>query len=70
MRPGDCLTCWYCGRIFWSEETGGCASTRPQPVAVLILPGMGQVMTFRCSRCESREWRAQDKAVGVRNSYL
>ena len=44
--------------------------TDPQPVAILILPGLAEPMTFRCSRCERKEWRAQDKAAGVRNSYL
>ena len=47
----DRLTCWFCGRTFWAEEAGECLHTRPQPMAVLILLGMAQVMTFSCHWC-------------------
>ncbi len=61
-----CLTCWRCGRTFWMEEAGGCASPRPQPVALLILPGTNEVMTFRCSRCCGIERLASANAAGLR----
>ncbi len=48
------------------EEAGGCASTRPQPVAILMLPGTDEVMTFRCSRCCRIEWLASANAAGLR----
>ena len=40
--------------------------THPQPVAILMLPGTDEVMTFRCSRCCRIEWRAQANAAGLR----
>jgi len=48
------------------EEAGGCASTRPQPVAILMLPGTDMLMAFRCSRCCRIEWLASANAAGLR----